>query len=179
MRMIVAVDQDNAIGWTSGYLPWRSSADLKNFKLLTTSGDNPAVIMGRKTWESIGHPLPGRWNYVMTRNDELASRLLEQGCFPIRGLANVASEKVNAWLIGGASLYDAALDQGLITELYVTLVHQRSNADVKLKHDLYNWKLFAIQELQQGRSWYLDEITVPTVKAEEPGITFIKLRRMI
>jgi dihydrofolate reductase len=115
----------------------------------------------------------------MTRNDELASHLLEQGCFPVRGLTDVASEKVNAWLIGGASLYDAALDQGLITELYVMQVHQRSNADVKVKHDLYNWKLFAVQELQRGRSWRLDEVSEPVQPDNEPKITFIKLVRML
>ncbi len=66
LTLIAAVSEDGVIG-ADGSLPWRLSADLKQFKQLTMG--HP-ILMGRKTFESIGKPLPGRRNLVLTRNRE-------------------------------------------------------------------------------------------------------------
>lgn len=170
MRMIVAVDQDNAIGWADGRLPWHSRYDMARFRELTTGG---TVVMGRKTWDSLPpkfRPLPDRVNLVITRRaavDGLPG-----------GLTRLERAPSDAWIIGGAQVYNQALEQGLVTKLYITQVHLSSSADVRLAHDLYSWKLFAVRELARQRAWVLDDIHVPTVSAPEPGITFLKLVRI-
>ena len=64
LAMIVAHDRNGAIGY-AGQLPWHLPADLLRFKALTMGH---TIVMGRKTYESIGRPLPGRSNWVLTRN---------------------------------------------------------------------------------------------------------------
>lgn len=105
LTIIVAADQDNGIG-IDNTLPWRLPEDLAHFKRLTTGH---AIIMGRKTFDSIGRPLPNRRNIVVTRNadwhhdgvDAVAS--LEQACQLVTGDAQ-------AFIIGGAQIYQQALD---------------------------------------------------------------------
>ena len=63
ISIIVAASANNVIG-TEGDLPWRLSDDLKRFKAITMG---KPIVMGRKTWDSIGRPLPGRQNIVITR----------------------------------------------------------------------------------------------------------------
>jgi dihydrofolate reductase len=99
VRLIAAVARNLAIG-RGGRLPWRLPADLSRFRRLTWG--HP-VLMGRRTFESIGHPLEGRTNIVLTR-DPAWSR---PGCVP----AHSAEEALGAcgdgaaFVIGGASLY--------------------------------------------------------------------------
>lgn len=177
MRMIVAVDQDNAIGWSDGRIPWRSPQDMARFKEITFGG---SVLMGRKTWDSLPvkfKPLPNRINHVMTRDVDAACELMRNKAVPVMSGFEAPLSK-GIWLIGGAQLYNAALDQGLVTELYITQVHMKSGADVRLAHDLYSWKLFAVNELTRLRAWRLEDIQVPTVPATDPGITFLKFVRI-
>lgn len=129
--------------------------------------------MGRKTFDSIGRALPNRTNYVMTKSGDAFGRIVEAGAFPLYTGFHELPE--TAWLIGGASLYDSALDKGLIKELHITLVHTLSGADVRIKHDLYNWKMFAVRELQKGRPWSL--VSVQSAEASDPEATFITLVR--
>lgn len=69
ITIVVAMDRHGAIG-KGGALPWRLTDDLKHFKT-TTMGH--VVLMGRKTYDTIGHPLPGRTNLVLTRDDDWAA----------------------------------------------------------------------------------------------------------
>lgn len=185
MKMIVAVDEDNAIGWSDGRLPWRSSHDMRLFKEKTTAGINPSVVMGRKTFDSIGKALPGRRNYVLTRDSSAAAKIAAAGAVPLTipislfysSVSDDFGQLSDCWLIGGAQLYNEALDAGIISELHVTRVYCKSGADVKLKHDLFNWKLFALKEQEQGRAWSLADINNPTVLMPDPGISIIKLVR--
>lgn len=113
--MIVAIADNGAIG-VKGDLPWHLSADLKYFKR-TTHGY--PVIMGRTTFESIGRPLPGRTNIVLT------SRPLE-GVICVASLAEAfcaAAPADKCFVIGGASVYSAAI--GDMDRIYVTEVHTR------------------------------------------------------
>ena len=192
MRMIVAVDADNAIGWSDGRLPWKSTLDMKRFKELTSAprlnGGRATVVMGRKTFDSIGKPLPNRVNFVLTRDQHAYRRIDETGAQALSQSLESYSFDKETWLIGGATLYDEALEKGLISKLYITCVHLpgselgrltgSSGADVRLKHDLYNWVNFTKAEQEVGRIWLVREINSPTVILPDPGVTFITLERI-
>ena len=112
VSIIVATDQRGAIG-RGGGLPWRLPDDLKRFKALTMG---KPIVMGRKTWDSIGRPLPGRHNIVVTRQPGLE----------LPGVSVVASldEAVQAagdvpevCVIGGAEIYRLALPRADVIHL--------------------------------------------------------------
>lgn len=126
--LIVAVADNGVIG-SNNQLPWRIAADLKYFKRVTLG---KPVIMGRLTYESIGKPLPGRTNIVMTRDTtwqaegvERASDLNEALAIA-RQIAN-ATELEEVMVIGGASIYREALPQA--DRLYLTRVHTQVEGD--------------------------------------------------
>lgn len=110
VRLIVAMSSDGVIG-VGNELPWRLQDDLKHFKEITMGR---TVVMGSKTFDSIGKPLPGRNNIVITRtprgND---SDLLFVKEPPV---------VLDADVIGGAQIYQHYLQQGLVDELIVTFV---------------------------------------------------------
>lgn len=136
MNIIVAASENNAIGF-QGSMPWHLNADLRYFRQ-TTMGH--AVIMGRKTYENIGKPLPGRRNIVITRNADfkITDEVLQQ-----MGMANLkavdegkpqASIEVcasleealkvapaDAFIIGGAQIYNQVWDKA--DAIYLTRVH--------------------------------------------------------
>ena len=123
LGIIAAVAQNGVIG-VDGDLPWRLPEDLKHFKR-TTSGH--PIIMGRKTYESIGRPLPKRHNIVITRNPDFEA----PGCTVVHSLdaaLEVAwAEDDEVWVIGGAGLYAAALPRA--TRLELTEVHRSVPGD--------------------------------------------------
>ena len=101
MIAIVAMSRNRAIG-LEGRIPWHLSEDLKFFKR-TTLGH--VVLMGRKTYDSIGKPLPGRENWILSRQAEIP------GAQVFRSLEEIPAppEGKNLYLIGGAELYAARL----------------------------------------------------------------------
>jgi dihydrofolate reductase len=126
ISIIVAVSENGVIG-KDNQLLWKLSADLKQFKNLTT---NHAIIMGRKTYDSIGRPLPNRTNIVISRNKNLTI----EGCIVVHSLSealekcqeinNSASE---VFIIGGEKIYDLA---GVIAnKIYLTLVKTKIDGD--------------------------------------------------
>ncbi len=113
---IVAMDKNRVIG-KKGQLPWRMPADLKRFKDITMG--HP-VIMGRKTFESIGKPLGGRKNIVLSKNPDL--KIL--GCSVLTELPQALGlfpPEEEVFIIGGAQVYAQALS--LAHKLYITVVH--------------------------------------------------------
>jgi len=97
IALIAAMDEARLIG-VGGRLPWHSPADLAHFRALTMGH---AVVMGRRTYESIGGPLGGRTNIVLSRERDAA---------PWReSLASVLDDAGDAFVIGGASVYAQAL----------------------------------------------------------------------
>ena len=106
----------NRVIGRDGRLPWRLPADLQRFKALTLGHH---LIMGRKTWESIGRPLPGRVSLVVTRNNAYAA----VGATVVNSLAEAltrARDDPEAFVIGGGQLYREALplaDRIYLTEL--------------------------------------------------------------
>ena len=125
LSCIWAMSENHVIG-RDGDLPWRLSADLQRFKALTMGHH---IIMGRKTWESIGRPLPGRTSVVLTRDTEYRA----DGCLVVQSLQEAleaAGDDDEVFVVGGASIYALALP--LSSQLYVTLVHAEVEGDVSL-----------------------------------------------
>lgn len=117
--IIVAVAEDNGIG-IKGALPWHLSEDLQYFKAVTRGYP---VIMGRTTYFSIGRPLPGRENIVLNLGGD---PIPEVHCVYSFDEAYAAAEATGAdkcFVIGGASVYRAALEQ--MDRLYITHVHTK------------------------------------------------------
>lgn len=124
LSIIVAMAENNAIG-LNNQLPWRIPADLAHFKR-TTMGK--PIIMGRKTFESIGRPLPGRENIVVTRNskwqaDGVSIRNSLEQALHFLGAEN----NKEVFLIGGASLYAQVLP--LCQKIVLTQIHSSVKGD--------------------------------------------------
>lgn len=114
LNLIVAASENDAIGY-EGNIPWHLPADMKYFKA-TTTGHN--VIMGRKTYDSIGRPLPGRRNMVVSRQPGLKI----EGCEVFATLDEaIAAAEDGAFIMGGAQIYCQAWDK--VTRVYLTRVH--------------------------------------------------------
>mgnify|MGYP002854475680 FL=1 len=112
LSMIFACDEKGAIG-KEGDLPWRQSTDLKHFKRITLE---KIVVMGRKTWESLGQPLPKRRNIVMTRqgvDDDVETMSFEE----VMSLA----EEHEVMIIGGGEIYELFLEHA--KEIHRTVIH--------------------------------------------------------
>ena len=122
LTAIVAMTGDRVIG-RDGDLPWRLGEDLKFFKEVTMG--HP-ILMGRKTYESIGRALPGRRNLVLSRREDFEA----PGC-EVLGSVEEVSELVEAdevvWVIGGAGIYEAVL--GEVEEMLVTHVRGEYEGD--------------------------------------------------
>ena len=122
VSIIAALARNRAIGRDNA-MPWRLPEDLKRFKRLTMGH---AVIMGRKTLESIGAPLPGRNNIVITRSGDWS----RSGCLPVHSLEAAlaaAGESEEAFVIGGAQIY--ALAMPLAQRLYMTEIERDFEGD--------------------------------------------------
>lgn len=105
VALIVAQDRRRAIGH-QGQLPWRLPDDLKHFKSLTLGH---TVVMGRKTYESIGRPLPGRQNWVLSRDPFWQAPGVERLDGWPSALARHENQTGILWVIGGGEIYRVAL----------------------------------------------------------------------
>lgn len=135
--IIVAFDSQYGIG-KNGRLAWELPSDLKHFKEITTAVSDPAkknaVIMGRKTWESLPEkfrPLPGRVNMVLSKTKKI---VLPSGALCSQNLDDAlsrlsTSEIENIFVIGGAQVYALALEHALCQKLYVTHIKGEHGCD--------------------------------------------------
>ncbi len=135
LSLIVAMDENRLIGSNNG-LPWHLPADLAFFKRSTMG---KPIIMGRKTFESIGKPLPGRRNIVVTRDPNFNA----EGCEvanSIDAAIDLCQNDAEIMLIGGASLYQQSFDRA--TDLYITRIHHRFAGDTWFPDfDESEWKI--------------------------------------
>lgn len=104
--IVAAVARNGVIGMAGG-LPWRIPEDLARFKRLTMGH---AVVMGRATFESIGRPLPGRTNIVLTRAPDWSHDGVEVAGSLDEALRIAASDGLDVFVAGGAEVYRAALE---------------------------------------------------------------------
>ncbi|MDQ2179881.1 dihydrofolate reductase [Marinifilum sp. D714] len=122
IAIIVAASRNNVIG-KDNQLIWRLSADLKRFKALTTGH---TIIMGRKTFDSIGKPLPNRTSVIITRQEDYK----QEGCVVVHSLEealDAVKDQEKVFIIGGGTIYEQAIDKA--DELYLTLVHKEFAGD--------------------------------------------------
>jgi len=124
VSIIAAMDRKRGIG-VDNKLPWRLSADLKRFRELTMGHH---IIVGRKTFESIGRPLPGRRMIVVTRDKNYEAK----GCdlaHSVEEAVNLASERgeSEAFICGGAEIYAQSID--VADRMYLTFVDAEVAAD--------------------------------------------------
>ena len=123
MEIVVAMTSNHVIG-QNGDMPWHLPADLVHFKELTSGH---AIIMGRRTWESIGKPLPNRLNIVVTRQENYAAgdvtvvHSLEGGI--------VAAGIQRTFLIGGGEMYKEALP--IASQMHITRIDALIEGDTK------------------------------------------------
>ncbi len=140
VSIIAAVSENNVIG-AGGKLPFKQKDDLLRFKFLTT---NNVVIMGRKTFESIGGLLPDRTNIVISHNAKTRALLRLKGAVVFdrltRAIAYVKKTYTcNCYIIGGGQIYMQALP--LADRLYITKVHATLQGDVTFpKIDTKIWQ---------------------------------------
>ncbi len=129
LSLLVAVSENNVIG-REGDLPWHLSADLRRFKRVTMGH---VMVMGRKTWESIGRPLPGRTSIVISRQPDyntgfdevpVATNLDEA----LAHARRIAQETTEVFVIGGARIYEMMF--GCVERLMLTRVHAEVEGDV-------------------------------------------------
>ncbi len=134
ITIIAAIANNNALG-KDNKLIWHLSADLKRFKELTTGHH---IIMGRKTFESIGKPLPNRTTIIITKNKNYK----QEGCLIAHSLnqaIKMVKNDTSPFIIGGAQIYEKAMS--IADKLEITYVHHNFEADVYFpKIDLKVWK---------------------------------------
>ena len=140
LSLIVAMDENRLIG-NDNQLPWHLPADLAFFKR-TTMGK--PILMGRKTFQSIGRPLPGRRNIVITRDRNFVA----QGCElsnSIDAALALCGDAEEVMLIGGASLYEQTLERA--DTLYITRIQHAFNGDTWFpEFDESDWKTANLQD---------------------------------
>lgn len=124
ISIIAAMDEKMGIG-KNGKLPWHISADLKRFKDLTVGH---TVIMGRKTFESIGHPLSDRRNIILTHNLSFNS-MGSQVATSLHDALEMAkmADETECFIIGGADIFSQSI--GLTDQLYLTIIKGDFGAD--------------------------------------------------
>jgi dihydrofolate reductase len=134
LALIAAVAKNGVIG-SGNALPWHLPEDLRHFRALTTGH---AVIMGRKTWESIGRPLPGRQNIVVTRQRDFTA----DGATVVSSLDDAlraVTMSSPAFCIGGGELYALALPRA--TTLHCTQIDGEFAGDTRFPEiDASQWR---------------------------------------
>jgi len=136
ISLLVAMDQNRGIG-ANNQLPWHLSADLKRFKSLTMGHH---MIMGRKTFESIGKPLPGRVTIIVTHDPEYQAQecLIAHSMNEAFSLSETSGE-IEVFIIGGGNVFSQVLMRA--DRLYITQVNARVRADVFFpEYDEHEWE---------------------------------------
>jgi dihydrofolate reductase len=136
---IVAMDIQQAIGLGNS-LPWRLPADLAYFKKTTM---DHAVLMGRKTYESIGKPLPNRTNVVLTQNKHYEA----EGCLIVHSVEEAVEQFKNEeiFVIGGAEVFQLFMPS--VDRLYITLIEHEFEADTYFpEFDIDDWVLVSSED---------------------------------
>lgn len=146
ISLIVAMASNRAIG-LNGQMPWHLSADLKRFKQITLGSP---VLMGRKTYEAIGRPLPGRENLIISRNADYQV----PGCRVFgdidAALAAVA-DRSEIFVIGGATLYEAMMSQA--DYLYLTLINEAFAGDTFFPEiDFKQWREIGREDVDNDQT---------------------------
>jgi dihydrofolate reductase len=137
LSLLVAADENNLIG-NQNKLPWHLPDDLKYFKNITWG---MPIIMGRKTFESVGKPLPGRQNIVITRNPDWNHKGVDV-VHDIEESINLAEKRnvLEVFIIGGAEIFKTSFKKA--GRIYMTRIHHRFEGDAYFPPvDEKEWRL--------------------------------------
>jgi dihydrofolate reductase len=133
VTIVVAIAENYAIG-KHNQLLWHMPADLKHFKQITSGH---TVIMGRKTYDSVGKPLPNRRNIIITRQD-----ITIPGCEVVKSVEEalkLCSNEEEVFIVGGAEIYKLAMYK--TDRIYLTIIHHSFDADSFFPEiDYMEWK---------------------------------------
>ena len=134
---VVAVTPSGVIG-RDGEMPWRLGSDLRRFKRLTMGG---VLVMGRKTFESIGKPLPGRKTIVITRNQNWSCDGVQVVDSPVKAIQETSNSLVpsQTFVVGGAQIYDQLIP--FCEAIWLTRVWSNTPGDTELKLDLTEFRV--------------------------------------
>jgi dihydrofolate reductase len=165
VSIVAAASANNVIG-RDGRLPWHISEDLRHFKALTLG--HP-VIMGRLTWESIGRPLPGRQNIVITSQADFGA----DGCIVVTSPAEAlraAGDVDEVMVIGGGQIYELFLP--ITTRIYLTRVEAEIDGDTFFPAlDPDEWRLVASETYarDEDREYGFSFQTLERIPAAQAG----------
>jgi dihydrofolate reductase len=135
---LVAISKNGTIG-KDGELPWRLSSDLRRFKKITMGG---VLVMGRKTYDSIGRPLPGRTTIVMTRDPTWRCEGVQSAGNPEDAISIAGNRPT--FIVGGAEIYRQLLP--LCDQVFLTRVLTEIEGDTHLELDLCNFEVVKQQD---------------------------------
>lgn len=139
IKIIVAMSKNRVIG-NNNELIWKLSSDLKRFKDITAG--HP-IVMGRKTYESIGRPLPNRRNIIITRNLEYQV----DGCEVVSSLEEALLLTNNdCFIIGGGEIYNQSIE--LADRIYLTLVHKNLEGDTTFPELGKEWAIIERKDFE-------------------------------
>jgi dihydrofolate reductase len=139
IKIIVATSKNRVIG-DSNSLIWHLPADLKRFKEITTGN---TIVMGRKTFESIGRPLPNRRNIIITR--DIAYNV--DGCEVVNSLEEALMLcNNNCFIIGGGEIYSQSMS--IADQIYLTQVHEDFDGDTTFPEIGSEWKMVTSQDFE-------------------------------
>lgn len=156
VSIIVAHDDKLGIG-KDNQLLFKIKKDLQRFKKLTT---NHPIIMGRKTYQSIGRPLPDRTNIIITRNPDFrASGCLIASSLPAALQLAKQTNTQEIFIIGGGQIFQQALDQDLVDKLYITKVKGDYQAEIFFP-DYQDFKKIIFQKSDQEDDYQFTYITL-------------------
>jgi len=146
LSIVVAMDNNRLIG-RNNQLPWHLPADLDYFKKITTG---KSILMGRKTYESIGRPLPNRRNIVITRNPKISIPSCEVVSSLERAI-DITKDESEVMVIGGASLCEQVLPQ--VDRLYITKIDEEFEGDIYFpKYNQLSWHQVSCEFHQKDAS---------------------------
>lgn len=150
LALIAAIAENGVIGKDNA-MPWHLSTDLKRFKALTLA---KPVVMGRRTWESLGRPLPRRLNIVMTRDRRFKAEgaVVAHSLAQARCIAETYAEQENAaeiFIIGGSEIFRQALP--IADKMYVTEILASVEGDTFFPHfEIDSWRAVSSQMIPAG-----------------------------
>jgi len=154
LTAVAAVSENLVIGKNNS-LPWNIPEDLKRFKTLTSGSP---IIMGRKTYESIGRPLPNRINIVLTQKGYSSSDKIKV-FNNLDNLLNYCEDLDNeVFVIGGSEIYK--LLEPYCSKLVITHVLKKFDGDAFFPINLKNWKLLSSEEFTDKSSQLRCEIKI-------------------
>jgi dihydrofolate reductase len=145
---MVAAYADNRVIGDHGTIPWRIPEDFAHFKATTMGG---TLVMGRATYDSIGHPLPGRTTIVVTRNPDWSAAGVLVAHALDEALELAAEQPGETYVVGGTQVYEQALPRA--THQVLTEVHQSPDGDAHYpEFDLDEW-VETRREPRDGFEW--------------------------